>query len=71
MIARGLNTRLRRVYTNTLYSVGALASGLAQTGSGVVTGAKDTAGIGEQKKSGGGGGEGIDVKDLEGAAKKD
>lgn len=45
-----------------LTSVGALAGGLAQTGSGVVSGAKDTAGMGEKKG-------GIDVEDLEGAAK--
>ena len=45
-------------------SVGALAGGLAQTGTGVYNGAKDTAGMGEKKAGG------ITADDLEGIAKE-
>jgi len=52
----------RRLTVNN--SVGALAGGLAQTGTGVYNGAKDTAGMGEKKAGG------ITADDLEGIAKE-
>jgi hypothetical protein len=44
-------------------TVGALAGGLAQTGSGVYDGAKDTAGLGEKKQ-------GLTAEDVEEAAEE-
>ena len=57
-----VSTMGRRLTVNN--SVGALAGGLAQTGTGVYNGAKDTAGMGEKKAGG------ITADDLEGIAKE-